>query len=178
MIIGIAGPIASGKSTFARSLAGRHSFKLIGFGEYVRRVARARGLDAADRRVLQDLGQSLVDQDVKSFVEGVFDHANFSPAERILLDGIRHETVWDEIIAFAASQGSSAKLIFLEMPEEERQRRLSMRGLSEDQANAQDTHASEADVRDRLLNRADLRLGALQSEESMLASIAARLGLQ
>jgi dephospho-CoA kinase len=178
MIVGISGLIASGKSTFARALARRYSLKLIGFGEYVRGEAQARGLDAADRRVLQDLGQSLVDQDVKSFVGGVFDHANFSPTERIVLDGIRHETVWDEIVAFATRQGSSAKLIFLEIPEEERRRRLSVRGLPQDQANAQDTHASEADVRDRLLDRADFRLDALRSEESMLASVAARLDLQ
>jgi dephospho-CoA kinase len=178
MIIGISGPIASGKSTFARALAGSFSFKLTGFGEYVRREARSRGLDAADRRVLQDLGQSLVDRDVKSFVEGVFDQANFTPTECIVLDGIRHETVWDEIVAFASSKGSSAKLIFLNMPEEERRRRLSMRGLSQDQANAQDTHASEADVRDRLLDRADFLVDALQPEVTMLASVAARLGLR
>jgi cytidylate kinase len=59
MIIGIAGPIASGKSTLARGLAQVFSLKLIGFGEYVRHEAQARGLDVADRRVLQDLGQSL-----------------------------------------------------------------------------------------------------------------------
>jgi dephospho-CoA kinase len=178
MIIGISGPIASGKSTFARALAERFSAKLVGFGEYVRREACSRGLDASDRRVLQDLGQSLVDRDVKSFVAGVFDHANFSPNERIVVDGIRHETVWDEIIVFASSKRSSAKLIFLEMPEEERRRRLGARGLSRDQADTQDTHATEADVRNRLLDRADLRLDALQSEESMMSSVNARLGLR
>jgi dephospho-CoA kinase len=177
MIIGIAGSIASGKSTLARALANEFSLKLIAFGDFVRQEARARGLDVGDRQVLQDLGQSLVDEDVSSFVAGVFTRADYRAEDRIVLDGVRHESVWEEISALAASHESTASLVFLVMPEEERRNRLTARGLSADQVSALDRHASEADVRVRLAEKADIRVDALQSREVMLALIAHQLGL-
>jgi dephospho-CoA kinase len=177
MIIGIAGPIASGKSTLARALAQEFSLKLISFGDFVRQEARVRGLDVADRQVLQDLGQSFVDEDVCSFVAEVFAHAGYRLGDRVVLDGVRHEYVWEEISVFAASHGSPARLVFLVMSEEERHKRLNARGTSSDQASALDRHASEAEVRVRLANKADVRLDALQSHGSMLALIARQLGL-
>lgn len=177
MIIGIAGPIASGKSTLARALAQEFSFKLIAFGEYVRHEAQARGLDVADRKVLQDLGQSLVDENVRSFVRGVFERAKIEAADRVVLDGVRHRSVWDEIVDFALSRRSIAKLIFLEMPEAERRRRLGARGMSYDQLVVQDRHASEADVHSWLAERADLRVDALQERDAMVASIGSQLEL-
>lgn len=178
MIIGIAGPIASGKSTLARALSREYSLRLIGFGEYVRHEAQARGLDTADRLVLQDLGQSLVDEDAGSFVQGVFQRAKVRSADRIVLDGVRHCSVWDEILSFASSRGSTARLIFLEMSEPERRRRLDARGMSYDQALIQDRHASEVEVHARLADRADLRLDALQERAAMLAYIGSRLELR
>jgi len=178
MIIGIAGPIASGKSTLARALAQAFSLKLIGFGEYVRHEAQARGLDVSDRRVLQDFGQSLVDEDVASFVRGVLERAKVRPADRVVMDGVRHQSVWDEIVTFALSRRSAARLIFLEMPEAERRRRLSARGMSYDQVQIQDRHASEADVHARLAGKADLRLDALQDRYTMLTFIRSKLDLR
>lgn len=177
MIIGIAGPIASGKSTLARALAQEFSLKLVGFGEYVRFEAQARGLDVTDRKVLQDLGQSLVDEDVVSFVRGVFEHAKVQAADRIVLDGVRHRSVWDEIVTFTSERRSTAKLIFLQMPEADRRRRLGARGMTFNQLIVHDRHASEADVRAGLADVADLRLDALQDRDAMLASIGSRLEL-
>jgi dephospho-CoA kinase len=177
MIVGIAGRIASGKSTLARALAGRYSFKLISFGNYVRQEAQARGLDVSDRQVLQDFGQSLVDESATSFVHGVFHRAHYQPTDRVVLDGVRHESVWDEIVAFGSSHRSPVALIFLEMAEEERRRRLTARGLSLDEALAQDRHKSESDVDARLSSKADIHIDGLQDQESMLSSIGVRLGL-
>ena len=177
MIIGIAGPIASGKSTLARALVKKFSLKLIGFGEFVRHEAKARGMDATNRRVLQELGQSLVDEDVAAFVHSVFARADFRPADGVVMDGIRHENVWREVVAYASLHGSTARLIYLDMPDEDRHRRLEARGISSDQSLAQDLHASEADVHNRLANQAELRLDALRPEDDMLATIAAGLEL-
>lgn len=178
MIIGVAGPIASGKSTFAKALAQRFSLKLIGFGQYVRHVARGKGLDDSNRRILQDLGQSLVEDDARAFVQGVFAHASFQRTDGVVLDGIRHDSVWLEILAFASSHGSIARLVLLDMPEEERRKRLKTRALSLDEIEEQDRHPSEADVRDRLPSRADLRLDVLQPQELLLASVGGSFGLE
>ncbi len=177
MIIGVAGPIASGKSTLSRALATRFSAKLLSFGDYVRHVARSRGIDVSDRRALQDLGQSLVAGDVRSFVSGALDLANVSKSGDAILDGVRHHAVWTEIVTVASLNGQSAKLVFLDMPEQERQRRLAIRGLSRDQAVAQDSHACEADVQQRLKSQADLRVDALMTEAAMVAVIDRHLGI-
>lgn len=177
MIVGIAGRIASGKSTLARALAGKYSFKLISFGNYVRQEAQAQGLDVSDRQVLQEFGQFLVEESATSFVHGVFHRASYKPEDRVVLDGVRHESVWDEIVAFGSSHRSPVALIFLEMAEEERRRRLTTRGLSLDEALAQDQHKSELDVDARLSSKASIHIDGLQDQESMLATIAARLGL-
>jgi dephospho-CoA kinase len=177
MIVGIAGRIASGKSTLARALAGKYSFKLISFGNYVRQEAQAQGLDVSDRQVLQDFGQSLVEQSGTSFVRRVFHQANYKAEDRVVLDGVRHESVWDEIVAFGSSHRSPVALIFLEMAEEERRRRLTARGLSLDEALAQDRHKSESDVDARLSSKASIHIDGLQDQESMLATIGVRLGL-
>lgn len=177
MIVGIAGRIASGKSTLARALAGKYSFKLISFGNYVRQEAQARGLEVSDRQVLQDFGQSLVEESATSFVRGVFHRANYKPEDRVVLDGVRHESVWDEIVAFGSSHRSPVALIFLEMAEEERRRRLTARGLSLYEALAQDRHKSESEVDARLSSKAGIHIDGLQDQESMLASIGVQLGL-
>jgi dephospho-CoA kinase len=177
MIVGIAGRIASGKSTLARALAGKYSFKLISFGNYVRQEAQARGLEVSDRQVLQDFGQSLVEESPTLFVRGVFHRANYQSEDRVVLDGIRHESVWNEIMALGSSHRSPVALIFMEMAEEERRRRLTSRGLSPDEASVQDRHKSESDVDARLSGIANIHIDGLQDQESMLASIGVRLGL-
>lgn len=178
MIIGIAGTIASGKSTLARALACEYSLKLVSFGEFVRHEARARGLDPYDRLVLQDLGQSLVVEDVGSFIRGVFGFAKVQPADRIVLDGVRHHIVWDEIVTFASMRGSIARLIFLEMPDQERLRRLISRGISMDRILLEDRHVSEKEVHVGLTEKADLRLDAMLDHDVMLAYVGAQLELR
>src|SRR4051812_5864726 len=109
MIVGIAGPIASGKSTLGRALAERFSAKLVSFGDYVRHKARTRAINISNRGALQDLGQSLVTGDVQSFVLDVFGWANFRQGSHIILDGVRHYTVWNEVLTFASSHREAAK---------------------------------------------------------------------
>jgi dephospho-CoA kinase len=177
MIVGIAGPIASGKSTLGRALAERFSAKFVNFGDYVRHIARTRAIDISDRRALQDLGQSLVTRDVRSFVLGAFEWVNFREGNHVVLDGVRHDTVWKEVLTFASLHREAAKLIFLEMLEDERQRRLAARGLSRDEAATQESHVSETDVQLRLRDDADLLVDALQDGPAMVAAVGRYLGI-
>lgn len=158
MIIGIAGQIASGKSTLGRALAARLDAKLLSFGAYVRHIANEQGIDPTSRQALQEFGQKLVDESTTAFVENILTWGNYTTGQRIIFDGIRHEPVWLEIVAFARRNNDTAKLIFLEIPEQERQRRLAARGLTAADTSTFDKHASERDLGGYLRNSADLRL--------------------
>lgn len=178
MIVGIAGSIASGKSTFGRALAKQCSANFVSFGDYVRYAACARGIDISDRAAVQELGQSLVAADARSFVLSVFAWANVAEQAHVVLDGVRHESVWKEILTFASEHGEAAKLIFLDVAEEERQRRLVARGLSREEAEGQDLHASESDVQFRLRAKADIRVDSQKHDPARLAAIGRDLGIR
>jgi dephospho-CoA kinase len=171
MIIGIAGKIASGKSTLARALAVRLSAKRLGFGDYVRAIAVSRGLDSGDRQTLQDLGQELVTKDPAAFVDGILTWADHKPGQSIIFDGVRHKAVWDQIAAFARRNGEEAILAYLDMPESQRQLRLTGRGLNNEIASAFDNHPSELDLDVLLQSVADLRLDAGQNSSTLVEAV-------
>ena len=81
-------------------------------------------------------------------------------------------------MVFASSHGSTATLIFLDMPESERHKRLDARGVSGDEVLTDDWHASEVDIHAKLADMANLRVDALQDRAAMLAYIGARLRLR
>jgi dephospho-CoA kinase len=161
MIVGIAGKIASGKSTLARALAARLGAKHLGFGDYVRATAQSRGLDHTDRLTLQNLGQQLVTDDPAAFVCGILSWADYKSAHRpIIFDGVRHNVVWEQIMEFARRNGDNAILVYLDMPESRRQARLAARGLDKEAASAFDQHSSEREIDTHLQSAVNLRLNA------------------
>lgn len=118
----ICGRIASGKSIVSRSLAQRHEWDMVSFGDFVRITARKKGL-GNDRETLQDLGSRL-------FAElgpvGILEAARSvcrARSEVQVIDGIRHVDVWNA--ARAAYDG--AALLYLESPLEQRYHRYCSR---------------------------------------------------
>jgi dephospho-CoA kinase len=168
MYIGIAGKIASGKSTLARAVAPRLNARRLGFGDYVRSIARAQGLDASNRSVLQELGQGLATCNPSAFVGGLLSRAVCNPSEDVVIDGIRHVAIWQEIGVVAAKTGGAALLVFLDMPEATRQERLAARGLDRQTADGFDEHASESELEYRLREIADLILDARLNEAQLV----------
>jgi len=134
----------------------------LGFGEYVSVCARELGLDAGDRAVLQNLGQKLVARDPIAFVRDAVRWAGHQPGNRIILDGVRHETVWDAISTLGKENAERALLIYLDVPADERTERLRARGGSEEAIAAFNSHPSEFDLEPRLLPRADIKLDSRQ----------------
>jgi dephospho-CoA kinase len=173
MIVGIAGKIASGKSTLARALAIRLGARRLGFGDYVRSIAQSRGLDPSDRAVLQTLGQDLATGDPAAFVSDILTFSNYVPGEDIIFDGIRHQAVWSEIESVALRANDSAILVFLHMPEELRRLRLAARGVDRETADASDSHASEIDLEAHLREAADFTVDA-RLEEALLVDAVVR----
>jgi dephospho-CoA kinase len=172
MIVGIAGKIASGKSTLARAVATRLKARRLGFGDYVRSIAEASGLNLLDREILQTIGQDLATRDPSAFVNGILSSANYLPSENIVLDGVRHEAIWQEVRSVAARAHDLAFLVFLDAPEEMRLQRLIARGLDPGTANAFDRHATESDLEIRLRTAADLTLDVRLGEGQLVDRVA------
>lgn len=172
MIIGVAGKIASGKSTLARAIAARLKGRRVGFGDYVRSVAEARHLNSSDRTVLQMLGQELVTHDPRAFVREVFSFGRHLPSETIVLDGVRHEAIWQEVRAVAAQTAEVSFLVFLSIPEGSRLMRLGARGVSHESAKLFDHHESESDLESRLRRVADLTLDVGLDQTTLVDKVA------
>jgi dephospho-CoA kinase len=121
-IIGISGQISSGKSTLAKALANALSGQVISFGNFVRTEATKRGVDVG-RVALQQFGEKLIrEMGAKEFVGRVFDLLAIS-TPFLILDGVRHIIIWQVI----QDLGVKNALIYLDIGEEERFRRLVQR---------------------------------------------------
>jgi len=95
-VIGIAGHARSGKSTLARALADRAGGTVVGFGDLVRQSALARGEDPSDRRTLVATGQEWAQRDPAGLCAAALSSVG-EGCEVLILDGIRHITVLDEL---------------------------------------------------------------------------------
>jgi dephospho-CoA kinase len=150
--VGVAGRIGSGKTTLASKLANRIGCPRASFGEFVRSVAQARGLDSTDRTALQDLGDELIAEGWTPFVEAVLRHADYS-AGPIVIDGIRHrsaiETLRSEL------DPTPLVVVAVDTSDDVRRERLRDRGLNSDDVSSADSHANESEV-DDVIRAADL----------------------
>jgi dephospho-CoA kinase len=96
MVVGLAGPIASGKTTIGRELAGSLGVSFGSFGKVVRILARSKGL-AESRENLQRLGQQLVDHDPVQLCRDVLDDAGWQPGTSVVIEGFRHQSIVDAL---------------------------------------------------------------------------------
>jgi thymidylate kinase len=163
LLIVLSGRTASGKSTLGKLAAAQLCGEFASFGGYVRTLATSLGL-GDDRLTLQDLGQRRVEEDVDRFVAGFLAYAGWAPGKVLVVDGLRHLSV---LSALERVVGSNEVLLgHLDISDEERDRRLRARGLSDEDIADIEKHASEIDVIRHLASRAALRLdGSLPLQE-------------
>jgi dephospho-CoA kinase len=140
-IVGLSSRMGAGKSTIARALAERLGIPRVSFGDYVRELARSRGLQQS-RTVLQELGESLVQDGPERFVRGVLSKVPFQ--DGAVIDGIRHVEIL-KAIRNAVSPLTVA-LVYVETEEGVRIRRLIERGMRLDEIEAADRHSTEKQV--------------------------------
>lgn len=165
-LVGIAGPIAAGKSDLAKTLAAHRVGTRASFGGYVRRVARERGV-ADERDELQRLGEPLLAElGAVEFTERAL--AGIA-APDLVVDGVRHVAVSDAL----AARPVRYLLVFVELDDERRRARLEAReGYPVDLATL-DGHSTEREV-PLLRARADLVVGG--EEVDAWRRIVERLG--
>lgn len=167
IVIGIAGRIATGKSSFVRSVASRINADVVSFGDYVREQALATGLDPDSRETLQSLGEQLKrDLGDEEFVRQVINQA--SGARHVVVDGVRHVEVATTIERLVLPR--RFYLIYLEVDEEVRRMRAEQ-SRPEDAARLTQlaSHSTERQVHDgSLLSRAALVLDAAGPIEKLV----------
>jgi dephospho-CoA kinase len=151
VVVCVAGRIGSGKTTLAQALASKLGCPEASFGRYVRKVARARGLDSNDRAVLQNLGDQLIGEGWEPFCRAVLDDAGYAGGG-IVVDGVRHAAAVETLAELL--RPVPVRVVAVETSDEQRADRLQGRGLDRDNLPRLDHHPNEAEV-DTVLARAD-----------------------
>ena len=145
IVIALAGPIGSGKSTLSFSIAAALGLHRASFGDYVRSVARQKG-STEDRETLQFLGFELMKKGWRPFCEAVLSQAGWKKGEGVVVDGIRHSGVIEVLRQITAP--SKFILIFVSIGERERQIRLVQKGIRDEEDRVKiESHPTEVQVK-------------------------------
>jgi dephospho-CoA kinase len=155
-VLGFAGKVGSGKSTVSARVAEALAWPRASFGDYLREVARSKGLDGS-REVLQELGASLVQSGPDEFCRALLTHCGWSAGEPLVVDGIRHEEVANALRRLVAPL--ELRLIFMETDDRLRHERLRERdSATSEKLERIESHSTEQQAKERLAGVADLCL--------------------
>ena len=90
-VIVFSGKVGSGKTTISTEIAYALGWEWLSFGNYIRKVAKEINL-AEERKVLQDLGEQLLKQNLKTFCLNVLHQVTWQD-KPLVIDGVRHREV-------------------------------------------------------------------------------------
>lgn len=167
-IIALSGSSQTGKTTLGRRLAEELDCRFASFGEYVRTVARCRGIVEPTRKELQDIGQALVEEDALGFCRAVLETVNFSTGDGLVLDGLRHTEVLEALRALSGSQPIA--VIYLCAPIRVREARATGQRYGE-ALPAADQHKAEQQINREIRESADLIIDAAGEVEQGYSQI-------
>jgi dephospho-CoA kinase len=171
IVLGFAGKIASGKSAVSRKVADALGWPYVSFGNYVRTIARQRGLDES-RRTLQNIGASLVSDNFEQFCWSVLGQADWNPGQPLVIDGVRHIEIVETLRRIISP--STLRIIYIEVDEDVRETRLSEEGIwDSEQLRRIETHSTEVQVQSVLPETADLIVDGNKSVDILVDGILA-----
>jgi Fic family protein len=172
VVLAFSGFSGAGTHEISQRVADRLGWRRIRFSDVIRLRARALGRDPADLRVLQEIGQALVQEELETFVTDVLSHGGWVAGGDLVLDGLRHAEVRTEL---KRQLGETALLhvVHIDMPESQRAARF---GFDADAVLRHDSHVAEAQLAVVLPNYANLRLDGAQRAEDLVDLILRRFG--
>lgn len=173
VVLGVSGPIKSGKSTLARALGRALGWKVCGFGDAVRAEARRRGITES-RATLQALGEELVAHDSAGLCGAALAQAEWVAGAEVVIDGVRHRRVLEDL--WSLVRPAELMLVYVNVPDSVRVERASPSGISPEALWAMDQHSTEVEVRTALRRLADLEVDGCQPVEDLVAAVRSRLG--
>ena len=166
LVVAFAGRMGSGKSTLSMGIAKALRWPWVSFGDYIRHVARSRGLDCS-RETLQYVGSTLIDQGWEGFCRAVLMQVNWEPGQPLVIDGIRHA----EAVAALRQLVTPSKLVlvFITVNDPVREARLRQRGvIDREQLRRAEEHPIEVQVGTVLPEMADLTVDGARPVEDLL----------
>lgn len=173
LIVAFSGLPGSGKTTLAGALAKRLNATLFSFGNYVRSLAAAEGVEV-DRAALQNIGEREVAAGAGAFVAAAM--STISPGwSTLIIDGIRHQSVLNELRNLAATHGISFTLVHVTATERDRLGRLRARGESTAVSRLAMHHRVEQGAIKVLPKEADFVINTSTSTDETLTGLIASL---
>lgn len=162
----ICGKISSGKTALIKYLTKEFDISVTSFGKMIKDKVENTNKNST-RKQLQDFGYDLFSSvGAKKILEMAIDHSNNNDSEKIIFDGVRHETVFKEI----KNISQKTLLIFLDAKEDLRFSRFvkytGSDNLSPLDFHEMDNHAIEFGT-DKLKEYSDLIIDASQSLEKV-----------
>jgi dephospho-CoA kinase len=152
-VFAFTGKIGSGKTALSTALAAELRCRRTSFGDYVRYITAARGLEQ-NRQNLQAVGTELLERDRIKFCNDVLRFGGWSPGEALVIDGLRHIETIEPIKQIVAP--ARLKILRIDIAEETRLMRLGIRGDGDATAlRLAESHSSEQQVGSTLAGAAD-----------------------
>ena len=173
IILGFSGSMASGKTSLSKEIANYFNWPRVSFGDFVRSVARNDGLDDSSREILQEVGESLIKENVVKFCEDVIKQIDWSPGQSLVIDGIRHEEVLKTLKKLVVP--SKLFLVFIKINENTQNSRLKER--SEEYEKFKD-HSTEKDVETILPKAADLIVDGTDAIDALILEVISWLNVK
>ncbi len=135
LVLGITGPIGSGKDVVTNYLNEEYGFETFSCGDAIREIAKERDIEPT-RENLQELGKSCREKQGNGFLgQKAAEMARNSHGERIAVNGIRSP---EEVDVLRKSFDESFVLINVKTDEKTRFERLRNRGRKGDPGNFED----------------------------------------
>lgn len=169
-LIVFSGKTGCGKTSLSKPFAESRGLRWTSFGNAVRSEASRLGLPTDDKRVLQELGQKLVDHEPHKLCEAVFRTLEVASGVLGVLDGLRHKSILDILVEKTGADG--LKLIFIDVADALRyERLLTNRGWTAEQCQLYDNDPTEWELDSQLRNLAHVVVKNEGSVESSLSQI-------
>jgi cytidylate kinase len=144
-VIGLSGPIGSGKTTTATLLSEQTGWPYASYGDVVRAVAAGDGTPTG-RDQLQLIGVRLIADGWEAFTQRVLDQAAWKPGDGVIVEGIRHAEAAATLKRLTAPLPTI--IIYLDLPPETGLARASSRDGTAIAASRQHAaHPIEHDIR-------------------------------
>ena len=128
-------------------LSNEYSIPMASFGQYLRARFKVEGDSMEDRRILQDAGENLIEENPIRFLEDVISHSAHE-SMNLIFDGVRHVQIFDAIQECSLVCQS----IYFEVPFTKRLQRFMIREAMLDKGSAKiefekiNSHPVEAEI--------------------------------
>ena len=162
LLVCFSGKIASGKTSLSKAVASQLECGWASFGSYLKAYAKEQGVDPSCRESLQELGQSRIDGDARSFCSDVLMSGGFVLGQDFVLDSVRHHEILPHLADLASP--SEVRLVFIDTPNDVRRCRVRSRSQNEEtDFERADRHPVESGMNHEIQQRADVIIDGVQS---------------